>query len=163
MSKLHPTQRRKDSIMTTAEQQFLNESQREGEVYAGVKSMKTAKQAFLSSILKKGELYAGIILCKNGEPDHHLILLPGEAESVNWEDAKKFAVKAGGELPTLREQSLLYANLKEEFQERYYWSCESHATDSDYAWFQYFGYGNQDHFNIYSTFRARAVRRLVIL
>ena len=149
--------------MTTAEQQFLNESQREGEVYAGVKSMKTAKQAFLSSILKKGELYAGIILCKNGEPDHHLILLPGEAKSVNWEDAKKFAVKAGGELPTLREQSLLYANLKEEFQEHYYWSCESHASYSDYAWYQNFDDGDQFGNHKSTTLRARAVRRLVIL
>ena len=43
----------------------------------------SVKQEFLSSILKKGELYAGLILGKNGETDHHLILLPGEAESIN--------------------------------------------------------------------------------
>ena len=127
--------------------------------------MKTAKQEFLASILKKGELYAGIILGKDGEPDYHLILLPGEAESVNWKDAKKFAVKAGGELPTRSEQSLLYTNLKEEFQERWYWSGEQHASYSDYSWYQYFvnGYQYCDRKGNSYYYRARAVRRLIIL
>ena len=124
--------------------------------------MKTAKQEFLSSILKKGELYAGLILGKNGEPDHHLILLAGEAESVNWEDAKKFAAKAGGELPTRREQSLLFANLKEQFEPRWYWSFEQHASYSGSAWYQYFYDGYQNGFRETNTLRARAVRRVTI-
>ena len=49
-----------------------------------MKTTATAKTAFLASMLKAGEQYAGIILGKNGDPDHHLILLPGEADSVNW-------------------------------------------------------------------------------
>jgi hypothetical protein len=40
--------------------------------------MKNAKKTFLASILKKGEVYAGIILGKEGDPDHHLILLPSD-------------------------------------------------------------------------------------
>jgi len=124
--------------------------------------MKPAKQEFLASILKKGELYAGIVLGKEGEPDHHLILLPGEAESINWEGAKKFAAKVGGELPTCREQSLLFANLKEEFQGSYYWSGEQYASYSDSAWFQNFLNGLQDGYHKDYTLRARAVRRLVI-
>ena len=121
-----------------------------------------AKTAFLASILKAGEEYAGIILGKNGDPDHHLILLPGEAESVNWKNAKEFAAKAGGELPTCREQSLLYANLKECFQESVYWSKEQHADHADYVWYQNFGYGRNGIFYKFNSLRARAVRRVAI-
>lgn len=124
--------------------------------------MKTAKQQFLASVLKPGEHYAGIILGKDGEPDHHLILLPGEAESVNWKQAKEFAEKAGGELPTRREQSLLFANLKEQFQPRWYWSGEQHASNSGYAWCQDFHDGGQYGGHEFSDYRARAVRKVVI-
>ena len=95
-----------------------------------MKETASAKAIFLASVLKPEEHYAGIILGKDGEPDHHLILLAGEAESVNWAQAKDFAAKAGGELPTRREQSLLFANLKEQFQPRWYWSGEQHASYS---------------------------------
>ncbi len=122
--------------------------------------MKNAKQEFLASILKEGEQYAGIILGKDGQPDHHLILLPGEAESVNWEGAKKFASEAGGELPTRREQSLLYANLKEEFKPAWYWSGEQRGSGS--AWGQYFDGGNQSWSSTNDKCRAVAVRRVVI-
>jgi hypothetical protein len=122
----------------------------------------TAKSAFLTELLKAGEEYAGIILGKNGEPDYHLILMPGQATDVSWSQAKEFAAKAGGELPTRREQSLLFVNLKEQFEDRAYWSCEQHA--SDYAWFQYFHDGGQSSYSdpTYYKFRARAVRRSVI-
>jgi len=124
--------------------------------------MKIAKQAFLASILKKGEHYAGIILGKNGQPDHHLILLPGQADDVTFQQAQEFATKASGELPTRREQSLLYANLKEEFEERWYWSGELHASNSVFAWCQIFINGNQNYGNTGNKCRARAVRRVVI-
>lgn len=128
-----------------------------------MKETASAKASFLASILKAGEHYAGIILGKDGEPDHHLILLPGEAESVNWAQAKEFAAKAGGELPTRREQSLLFTNLKEQFQPRWYWSGEQHASNSGYAWYQGFYDGTQNYTHKGGTCRARAVRRLVIL
>ena len=97
-----------------------------------------SKEQWMKENLKDNEHYAGIMLGKGGEPDHHLILLPGETESVNFEGAEKFAVKAGGELPTRREQSLLFANLKEQFKPNWYWSGEQHAAYSDYAWYQKF-------------------------
>ena len=128
-----------------------------------MKETASAKAIFLASVLKPEEHYAGIILGKDGEPDHHLILLAGEAESVNWAQAKDFAAKAGGELPTRREQSLLFANLKEQFQPRWYWSGEQHASYSGYAWIQYFDYGGQNGYHKFINYRARAVRRLVIL
>jgi hypothetical protein len=119
----------------------------------------SAKEAFLAEILKPGELWAGIILGKNGEPDYHLILINGQANDVNWKDAKEFAAKSGGELPTRREQSLLFANLKEQFEDRYYWSGEQHASLSDCAWGQVFGDGYGSYDFTYYECRARAVRR----
>jgi hypothetical protein len=112
--------------------------------------------------LKHGEHYAGIILGKVGEQSRHLILLPGEAESINWKDAKAWADEQGGSLPTRREQALLFANLKEQFQDAWYWSSEEHASDSAYAWFQYFGHGNQGYNGKGLKLRARAVRSLII-
>jgi hypothetical protein len=124
--------------------------------------MKTAKQEFLASILKKGELYAGIILGKDGEPDYHLILLAPEEVWVSWETAKHFASTAGGELPTRREQSLLFANLKEELKGNYYWSGEQYASKSGYAWCHGFGNGIQFGTPKHTLIRSRAVRRVVI-
>jgi hypothetical protein len=112
--------------------------------------------------MARGEEYAGMILGKDGMPSHHLILLPGEAADVNWQKAQEFAKEAGGELPTRREQSLLFANLKEHFKEAWYWSSEQHASNSDCAWNQLFGYGYQYYFHKNLELRARAVRRLVI-
>jgi len=110
--------------------------------------------------LRPGELYAGLILGKDGEPGYHLILLPGEAEDKTWEQAKEWATSIGGELPARREQSLLYANLGEEFKSAWYWSGTQSESLSGYAWFQYFGTGYQDYGLKLSEFRARAVRRL---
>jgi hypothetical protein len=114
--------------------------------------------------LALGERYAGLVLGENGEADYHLVLLPSEAESINWEDAGKWAQERGGVLPNRREQSLLFANLKGEFQSAWYWSGQQHETDSGSAWYQDFYGGGQDynHKDDYYC-RARAVRRLVIL
>lgn len=120
------------------------------------------KQQFLAENLKPGEAYAGLILGQNGEPDYHLILLPGEAERVTWQEAKEWAKKAGGDLPTRREQRVLFANAKEHFKPEWYWSSEQHASYSDYAWGQDFNNGSQN--NLLKSFkgRARAVRRMPI-
>lgn len=121
-----------------------------------------AKAAFLKQHLKPGELYAGILLGQNGEPDQHIILLPGD-ECKNWQDATAWAESIGGSLPTRREQSLLFANLKDQFKKDWYWSSETHAENNDYAWCQYFTSGNQSYDRKSYGIRARAVRRLVIL
>ena len=120
------------------------------------------KAEFLKQILKEGEQYAGIILGKEGQPDYHLILLPGQKEDVTWQVAMDWAASIGGQLPDRRDQSLLYANLKEKFDARWYWSCEQHATESAWAWVQGFGYGLQHYGRKGHDCRARAVRRLVL-
>jgi len=86
--------------------------------------------------LQPGEHYAGILLDEDGAPAHHLILLPGDVDGVTWDRAKVFAAEAGGELPTRREQALLFANLPGQFEKRWYWSSEQHAADDGYAWGQ---------------------------
>ena len=121
-----------------------------------------SKAQFIKENLKAGELLAGLILGKNGEPDYHLVLLPGQANDVTWKDAKAWAKKIGGELPTRREQSLLFANQREAFEARWYWSAELYAPASGSAWVQLFSNGRQDYGYLDLKLRARAVRRLFI-
>jgi hypothetical protein len=112
--------------------------------------------------LAQGEHYAGLIIAKDGEPSYHLILLPEEKDNISWENAWKWAQAKHGNLPTRREQSLLYANLKDQFKPEAYWSSETHADDDGWAWYQYFSYGDQGSTRKDLTLRARAVRRLII-
>lgn len=121
-----------------------------------------SKAQWIKENLKTGELYAGIVLGKEGAPDHHLILLSGEAEKLKFDAANKWATKVGGELPTRPEQALLYANLKEEFKPAWYWSGTQHAAYSHYAWYQSFYYGGQVSSSKSAELCARAVRRIYI-
>ncbi len=112
--------------------------------------------------LTEGEFYAGLILGKETQPDHHLILLPGEAEEVSWSAAREWAAAAGGELPTRRELALLYANLREQFQRLWYWSCEPQEPRSQLVWGQNFTSGIQTMYGRPFRGRARAVRRMFV-
>ena len=110
--------------------------------------------------LKKGELYAGILI-KDGKPAHHLILLAGDV-SMKWADAIAWAKKQGGELPTRKEQALLFANVAEAFEPRWYWSSEVPPGYADYAFIQHFADGTQGYGHKDDACRARAVRRVSI-
>ena len=107
----------------------------------------------------QGGIYAGMSL-HEGLPVE-LVLLPGD-EELKWEDAKAWAEKQGGSLPSRIDQLVLLQNLKSEFKERAYWSSEHYAGDSAYAWYQTFSYGYQDDTHKGGRLRARAVRRLPI-
>ncbi len=120
-----------------------------------------SKAQFLADNLKAGEVYAGLIIGQKGEPDYHLVLMPGQATDVDWKTATDWAKKQGGELPTRREQSLLIANCKAEFEPRWYWSNEK--ADASYAGSQFFGNGYQNGNHVTSQYRARAVRRLIVI
>lgn len=122
-----------------------------------MKNHKEVKQS-----LNEGEHYAGVILGKEGKPDHHLVLLPGEAEDVSWSAAQAWAGSTGGELPNRRELALLYANLREHFQRVWYWSSEPQEPRSQLVWGQNFTSGIQTMYGRPFRGRARAVRRLVI-
>ena len=123
---------------------------------------KSHKAQWLRDNLKKGEVYAGLILGKDGAPDHHLIVIPGEIEKATFDEAQKWARKQGGDLPTRREQRVLFANAKEAFKPDWYWSGELNASVASFAWCQGFSYGDQFTYRIYFHCRARAVRRLII-
>ena len=112
--------------------------------------------------LADGEIYAGIILNEDGTPSHHLVLLPGDHDDDKWQAAMDWAKSINGELPTRREQSLLFANCKQHFEQDWYWSGEQHASDASCAWFQYFRNGSQYRLPILNQCRARFVRRLII-
>jgi hypothetical protein len=121
-----------------------------------------SKAQWIKENLKDGEYYAGILLGENGEPDQHIILLPGQVVGQTWENCKAWAVLQGGELPTRREQRILFANAKGQFDSEWYWSCEQHASNPSYAWSQNFVNGDQDILRKTCEGRARAVRRLPI-
>lgn len=124
--------------------------------------MENAKKEFLASILdeSKGERYGGLLLGKDGEPDRHIIKLPGDNDAASWEKQMEWARSIGGDLPTRRMQSLLMANLKEELQPAWYWSCEQ--RDAGSAWSQLFYNGYQNWSLTYLKCRAVAVRSVPI-
>jgi hypothetical protein len=110
--------------------------------------------------LHDGETYVGTIITPDGSRRHHLILLPGTAASVTWQQAMDFADKKGGVLPDRVESALLYATCKDQFEPEHYWTREPHSDS--YAWCQFFGIGSQSNSNLNNELRARAVRRLPI-
>jgi hypothetical protein len=66
-----------------------------------------------------------------------------------------------GGLPTRRELSLLFANLKEQFHRVWYWSSEQSELRSQLVWGQNFTSGIQTMYGRPFHGRARAVRRVV--
>ena len=137
-------------------------SKQGGDRYAAVLLQELATAAKLAPpTLGAGEIYAGILLV-DGKPAHHLILLPGDAKGLTWSKAGDWAKKRGGELPTRKEQALLFANAAEAFEHDWYWSCEQYAGYESSAWYQSFLYGTQGDFSKSSKLRARAVRRVTI-
>ena len=112
--------------------------------------------------LRNDEHYAGAVFDGNGNPTHHLILLPSEATSITWPDALTWAEQAGGALPTRQEQALLYVNLKPHFKGAWCWSSEQHAGYEGCAWIQDFNEGTQYLSGKGYKRRARAVRRVPI-
>lgn len=112
--------------------------------------------------LAEGEIYAGLTLNDDGTPSHHLVLLAGYHEDTTWRAAVDWAKSINGELPTRREQSLLFANAKRHFEHEWCWSGELYASDASYAWCQTFTHGYQGSDHIDTHCLARAVRRLPI-
>lgn len=115
----------------------------------------------------QGGIYAGLARGRNGAPDYHLIVGP-ELTAAAWDDAKQQAASlvidghADFTLPFRAEQSLQFANVPELFEKDWYWSCEQLASNSVYAWMQYFDDGYQLNYHKSGETRARAVRRLKI-
>jgi len=115
----------------------------------------------------QGGIYAGVMSGLDGAPDYHLIVGPA-FEYATWDEQKLavFRLSADGfndfTLPDRQEQALQFANVPELFESEWYWSGTQHASNSDYAWCQGFGDGDQHCRNKDGKLRARAVRRLII-
>ena len=111
--------------------------------------------------LAEGEIYVGAIGDTAGDV-YHVILLPVDNDDDTWQTQMDWAKSIGGDLPTRVEQAMLWANHRDQFQKYWYWSNETHHSESGWAWCQHFGYGGQ-HYGLKDTeLRARAVRRLPI-
>ena len=111
--------------------------------------------------LAEGEIYIGIIGDALGNL-HHVILLPDDNDDATHEAQIEWAKSIGGDLPSRIEQAMLWANHRDQFQKDWYWSNETHHSESGWAWYQDFDYGNQDYGGRTYGLRARAVRRLPI-
>jgi hypothetical protein len=114
--------------------------------------------------LNDGEVYAGL----SRDPDtgawHHLVLLPATTDKdLKWQEAIDWAKSVGGELPTRDESALLYANVRDQIDQDYwYWTSTPHASEPCWAWTQTFDFGIQNDFHKDYHTRARAVRRIPI-
>lgn len=115
----------------------------------------------INSVYAGGEVM-GVMAGLAGAPDYLLIDLGVEPKNdVTWQEALNWAMSVGGELPTRREQSQLFANRRDgQYQPRWYWSCEPYAGYERSAWSQYFSYGSQYSTHKDARGRARAVRRV---
>ncbi|HAF43451.1 MAG TPA: DUF1566 domain-containing protein [Gallionellaceae bacterium] len=120
----------------------------------------TEPNKFTIPELKEGEIYAGAIVKPDGT-GHHVILIDGDNDDADWQTQMDWAKSIGGDLPDRVEQSMLYAHLKDRFQEYWYWSNTKH-DDTRFAWRQVFHYGYQGSISTNNQFRARAVRRVAI-
>jgi len=111
--------------------------------------------------LNIGEIYAGAIINPDGTGSH-IILLTGDKDDGNWDNAMEWAKSLGGDLPNRAESALLFNQSKDQFNPEWYWTNEQHASDSSCAWCQGFDNGGQDSHYKGNELRARAVRRLAI-
>ena len=104
----------------------------------------------------------GVVMGENDQPDYLLIDLGVEPENaVTWDEAKAWAKAVGGDLPTRREQAVMFGNRREgQYKARWYWSGEAHASEPSWAWGQLFLNGNQFLNHKDTRHRARAVRRV---
>jgi hypothetical protein len=106
-----------------------------------------------------GSAYAGLSRGEGGQPDMHLVLLADEpTDKLNWQAAKDWARRIGGQLPTRDESALLYAHLRDKMDSSgWYWASTQYSAGG--AWGQYFSNGGQYGNSKKYEARARAVRR----
>ena len=111
--------------------------------------------------LNEGEVNAGLCVV-DGKFSHWLILLPVTIDKdLKWQEAVDWAKSVGGELPTRFESALLYANVRDQIDQDYwYWTATQHASAPSWAWSQYFDYGKQNYYRKDGHRRACAVRRV---
>ena len=118
-------------------------------------------QALEKPPLNEGEIHIAALTDANGEL-YHLILLPGDNDDATHAAQIEWAQSIGGDLPSRVEQALLWERARDQFKKDWYWSNETHHSDSGWAWSQHFSSGGQRYRYKDFELRARAVRRLPI-
>jgi hypothetical protein len=113
----------------------------------------------LGAALAEGK-FAGITTGKDGVPYVLVLLDLKPAGRLTWRAALDFAAEHGAEVPNRVESAMLFANLKDEFEEAWYWTGEQ--SSAYYAWFQSFGGGSQGGDGKSYERPVRLVRRLPI-
>lgn len=104
----------------------------------------------------EGGIFAGLTTTKDGRHCAVILLADKPADDLSWKKAMNWAEKLGAELPTRTVAAMLFANLKDQFEERWHWTSE--AFDGSCAWGQGFLSGYQ--LGLHKSYggRARAVR-----
>jgi len=112
----------------------------------------------------QGGIYAGIVAGDTGEPNQHLILaLVPAAERLSWDRAVAWAksVQADGHadfsLPSRAESTLLFQNVRDQFERTWYWTGTQFSRNGAFG--QFFADGGQDSLTKSYEARVRAVRR----
>jgi hypothetical protein len=104
----------------------------------------------------EGGIFAGLTTDKQGL-HYAIVLLPDKPEKLMpWKKAMAWADGLGAALPTRPVAALLFANLNDQFEAYWHWTCEE--LDGSFAWGQDFGDGYQGSHRKSYEGRARAVR-----
>jgi len=120
-------------------------------------------QKFLKTNLNDGEHSAGLVVGEGGESSYYLILLPSMLEkNTPWKAGLAWAKSQGGDLPTPKEQTILFAKLRDQFAEMWYWSNMPHGDNKYWAFIQHFKSMEQYAADKVDAYAARAIRRLYV-
>jgi len=103
----------------------------------------------------EGGTFAGLTTRPDGT-HCAVVLLPGKAEDLDWNDAKAWALEQGGELPTRPVAALLFANVQPALSPEWHWTADEYSASS--AWVCTFGNGHQDFTHEVDERAAVAVR-----
>lgn len=104
------------------------------------------------------ETYIGFYSDKDGDRVD-VWLLDGDNDGATHEAQLEWAKSIGGDLPNRIELAILRAYYQDKFKRDRYWSNEIHHSESGWAWYQGFNYGDQRTLSRTHEIRARAVRR----
>jgi hypothetical protein len=83
--------------------------------------------------------------------------------AAQWAASLKIDGLSDFYLPARRELSLAFATVPELFEKEWHWSSTQYAAHPGYAWLQDFTNGNQGYLPKSNEYRARPVRRILII
>jgi hypothetical protein len=109
-----------------------------------------------------GGLFAGLTTTKDGTHCAIVLLPDAPAGRLSWSDAMAWAEGIEATLPTRPVAAALFAHLKPQFEEAWYWTSEPCDFDGSCAWGQGFGLGSQGSSRKSYEGRCRAVRLIPI-